>query len=178
MRYAHFAVMGGLQISYADIATDWGMFKGSPWERPHMSRLPWKRSGLGYEQLAENVKQWEEDQEHEWNARPYPYSAFNHAKPTKSLSSSGVLALAKLDEFIYISRETIQDKSKADAVQKAVVVIQVTWMVLQCLARKAYGPPLTLLEVHTMVHVMCAILFYSLWFRVKTPLQDNASASS
>lgn len=29
--------MGGLQISYADIATDCGMFNGSPWEKPQMS---------------------------------------------------------------------------------------------------------------------------------------------
>lgn len=35
----------------------------------------------------------------------------------------------------------------------------------QSLARKVHGYPLTLLELHTLVHVICAFAMYGLWFR-------------
>lgn len=174
MRYAFFVVMGGLQISYEDIATDWSMFKGSPEEKPPPPRpswKPWTEKGQQtdeflYNQWAEAARQWEENHVCQWSARPYTHQAFNDSKPTRRLSSRGVLDLAKLDHFIYIPRETIEDKSKQDTIQKALVVIQVTWMFLQCIVRKHYGLPLSLLEVHTVIHVGCAIMLYCLWFKV------------
>ncbi|KAI2777361.1 hypothetical protein F4815DRAFT_481826 [Daldinia loculata] len=39
-------------------------------------------------------------------------------------------------------------------------------MVIQCISRKAYRLPLTLLEIHTMVHVVCAFILYICWFEV------------
>jgi hypothetical protein len=50
--------------------------------------------------------------------------------------------------------------------QKIIVVGQVLWMVLQCIARTAYHLPLSLLEIHTMFHVACALLLYICWFKV------------
>lgn len=85
--------------------------------------------------------------------------------------------LARLGHFIYIPRETIEDKSKQDTIQKMLVVIQVIWMVVQCVARKSYGLPLSLLEVHTMVHVACAILLYGFWFKVSHRVRDSESAA-
>ncbi|KAK3936520.1 hypothetical protein QBC46DRAFT_419077 [Diplogelasinospora grovesii] len=41
-------------------------------------------------------------------------------------------------------------------------------MIIQCIARAAHGLPLALLEVHTMVHVVCAGFLYALW--LKKPL--------
>jgi len=82
------------------------------------------------------------------------------------LSSKGVLQLAKHDYFLAIPRSTIDDKSKADVIQKVLVMTQVTWMAMQCIARKVYGLPLTLLEVHTMVHVVCAVALFGLWIHV------------
>jgi hypothetical protein len=87
---------------------------------------------------------------------------------TKVLSARGVLELAKMGEFIYISRDAIGDRSKADTFQKFLVLLQVSWMVCQCIARRAYGLPITLLEVHAMVHVACAILMYAFWIEVGT----------
>ncbi|KAF4497904.1 hypothetical protein FAGAP_5916 [Fusarium agapanthi] len=56
-------------------------------------------------------------------------------------------------------------KSKADYLQKILVAMQVIWMAMQCIARKIKNLPLSLLEVHTMVHVVCAIFLYLCWFR-------------
>ncbi|KAF7536808.1 hypothetical protein G7054_g4235 [Neopestalotiopsis clavispora] len=181
MRYSFFVVMGGLQISYEDIATDWGIFRGAPEERPTAPLRSWNSGAENgqqedsrlYEDWYERVQQWQEDHHREWNARPYGRDAFNHTRPTRRLSSRGVVDLARLGHFIYIPRETIEDKSKQDTIQKILVVLQVVWMVVQCIARKSYGLPLSLLEVHTMVHVACAIFLYGFWFKkpldVRTP---------
>ncbi|KAI1392122.1 uncharacterized protein F4822DRAFT_425338 [Hypoxylon trugodes] len=89
------------------------------------------------------------------------------------LSVEAVAALAREGVFIDIARKDIEDRSKADAIQKALVLLQVTWMVTQCIARKLYGLPLALLEVHTMIHVVCALILYICWFEkpleVQTP---------
>ena len=85
---------------------------------------------------------------------------------TVRLSAQGVLRLAKRGHWFYVSHETIDDKSKADYFQKILVLIQASWMAVQCIARHYYGLPLTLLEVHTMVHVACAMVFYACWLQV------------
>lgn len=85
---------------------------------------------------------------------------------TLRLSVSGVLQLAKLGHFLPIPRSKIDDKSKADTLQKVLVMTQVTWMATQCIVRKAYGLPISLLEIHTMVHVICAITMFLFWIEV------------
>lgn len=63
------------------------------------------------------------------------------------LAPEGVKALANIKlEPPIIPRSLIEDRSKADTIQKGLVLLQVSWMAMQCIARKAYGLPLTLLE--------------------------------
>ncbi|KAF9775256.1 hypothetical protein IL306_006663, partial [Fusarium sp. DS 682] len=87
------------------------------------------------------------------------------------LSVNGVLQLAKLGYFIPIPRSKIDDKSKADTLQKFIVMTQVTWMATQCIVRKAYGLPVSLLEIHTMVHVACAVVMFLFWFKKPNNVQ-------
>lgn len=86
--------------------------------------------------------------------------------PKATLTSYGVIELAKQRHFFDIPPETLLDKSKASISGKTLVCIQILWMVVQCIARKATGYPLTLLEIHTMVHVVCALGMYVFWFSV------------
>lgn len=88
-----------------------------------------------------------------------------------TLTPSGVIALAERDQFFDISPKTVSDKSKANIFTKALICMQVLWMVIQCISRKAFGYPLTLLEIHTMVHVVCALTLYILWWKVCFPHQ-------
>ncbi len=86
----------------------------------------------------------------------------------RTLSPEGLLKLAAMDMAPFmIPRSRIEDRSKADTLQKALVLLQVSWMMLQCIARKAYRLPLTLLELHTMVHVVCAVVMYAFWLKVR-----------
>ncbi|KAI9766758.1 MAG: hypothetical protein M1839_004775 [Geoglossum umbratile] len=96
----------------------------------------------------------------------------------RTLTPQGLLFFARRGCFFDIPEDTIRDKSKADILAKGLVCCQVTWVVIQCIARKASGLPVTLLEVHTMVHVVCALSMYALWFYkpldVKYPIADGS----
>lgn len=94
------------------------------------------------------------------------------SRATLPLKPQGVLDLCKYDCWVYVSKTKIDARSKADQIQKALVLLQVSWMVLQCIARRAYGLPLALLEVHIMVHVVCAVILYLFWF--EKPLDVRA----
>jgi hypothetical protein len=103
---------------------------------------------------------------------PYPESwpwepRGDHFSGRARLTPDGVLQLAKMGHFLSLSSSSIDDKSKADVLQKLIVGGQVTWMVTQCIARAAYGLPLTLLEIHTMAHVTCAFVMLLLWVKVR-----------
>ncbi|GKU20688.1 unnamed protein product [Fusarium langsethiae] len=76
---------------------------------------------------------------------------------------ASIIWLAERGHWIKIRKQDIDDKSKADTVQKALVLIQVLWMVTQCIARRIINLPLSLLEIHTIVHVVCAVLLYICW---------------
>ncbi|RPA82784.1 hypothetical protein BJ508DRAFT_413949 [Ascobolus immersus RN42] len=66
----------------------------------------------------------------------------------------------------------IVDKCKADSVSKALVCVQVTWMVLNVLARKMTGLPITLLETHVVIQVGIAVLTYAFWWNKPLDAQE------
>ncbi|CZR32441.1 uncharacterized protein FPRO_02011 [Fusarium proliferatum ET1] len=91
---------------------------------------------------------------------------------TLRLSVNGVLQLARMGHFLPIERSKINDKSKADTLQKMLVMTQVTWMATQCIFRLGYGLPISLLEIHTMVHVICAVVMFMFWIKKPKDLLD------
>lgn len=72
--------------------------------------------------------------------------------------------LAKSGLLPPISEREISDKSKADGLAKTLVCLQAIWMVVQVISRLVDGLPVTLLEVNTLGHVVCALLIYLLWW--------------
>lgn len=103
----------------------------------------------------------------------------NRSGATLQLTPDGVITLVEAGRWdVLVSADTIRDKSKADAVQKSLVLLQVSWMAVSCTARLVYNLPITLLEIHTMVHVVCAFAMYGLWFKVNcvaTPVSSDLS---
>lgn len=85
-------------------------------------------------------------------------------------STESLLLMIILDQKI--PNEDIRDKSKADILAKMLVCIQALWIVFQAFEREVTGYPLALLEVHTIVHVVCALTTYAFCFR--KPLSINS----
>jgi hypothetical protein len=94
-----------------------------------------------------------------------------------ALQPSGIVHLAKRGHFIEIPEKAIKDKSKADLLAKSLVCLQVSWMVIQCIGRRAIGLPISLLELHVLVHVTCALCLYALWIDV-LPLSQKSNRAS
>jgi hypothetical protein len=81
-----------------------------------------------------------------------------------TLTANGVALLAQCGHIPEISLDDIRDKNKADGLAKFLVCIQAGWMIIQVISRAATGLPTTLLEVHVVAHVVCALIMYILWW--------------
>ncbi|USP76876.1 hypothetical protein yc1106_04150 [Curvularia clavata] len=81
-----------------------------------------------------------------------------------TLTAKGVTLLAKCGYIVDISLDDIKDKNKTDGLAKLLVCIQAGWMIVQVISRTAIGIPTTLLEVHVVAHVVCALVMYLLWW--------------
>jgi len=92
--------------------------------------------------------------------------------PHLSLGSRGVLFVARHGGHIPdVSKAFIFDRSKADKVGKCLVCLQAGWAIVECISRLVNHLPLTLLEINTLGHVLCALLMYLFWLR--KPLDVN-----
>ena len=88
------------------------------------------------------------------------------------VDGTGLLSLGDIErlvrnkeiEYPIVAREEIQDKSKGDAVTKALVVLQTTWFLLQCAARGSQHLALTELELATAAFALLNIIIYALWW--------------
>ncbi|KAF8811820.1 hypothetical protein BYT27DRAFT_7183504, partial [Phlegmacium glaucopus] len=96
------------------------------------------------------------------------------------LTAKGVLFLANQGhiEEIRISEESIIDKSKADSLAKTLLCIQAGWFILQSITRLATNLPITLLEVNTVGHALCALAIYGLWFQKPLEVRNPHTISS
>ncbi|KAF4969086.1 hypothetical protein FSARC_3609 [Fusarium sarcochroum] len=89
-----------------------------------------------------------------------------------TLTPEGLLYLAGKRHFIDVPDLTIKDKSRPDAFAKIVVVFQVVWMVLENCTRLDVGLPVTIIEGHTLIHVVTAVAMYILWFKKPLNVYD------
>ncbi|SJK96891.1 uncharacterized protein ARMOST_00139 [Armillaria ostoyae] len=63
-----------------------------------------------------------------------------------------------------ISAETIQDKSKGDTLSKSVSILQMSWFIVQCIARAIQHLPIMLLEMTALAFAGLSIITYCLWW--------------
>lgn len=83
-----------------------------------------------------------------------------------SLTPAALLFLAKHhpDLIPDLTEEEILDKSKASSLAKAIVCIQASWFCIQCILRLAEGLSISLLELNTFGHSICALIIYLSWW--------------
>ena len=86
-----------------------------------------------------------------------PHSALEETNRLVSITPGTLRALAYAGRFLWIEDQEVQDRSNADSLAKLIICAQVTWLCCECIARKASNLPLTILEIHTFIHVVCAL---------------------
>jgi hypothetical protein len=82
----------------------------------------------------------------------------------RTVTVDGALRLAELGILPNVSRTFIRERSKSNLLAKGLVCFQVSWMLIQTIARKIAGLPVTLLELNTLAHVGCAVAMYAAWW--------------
>lgn len=63
-----------------------------------------------------------------------------------------------------ITEDEINDKSKGDAFAKGSALVQVVWLIIELITRKARGLPSTQLEIVALPFAVCTMFTYCLWF--------------
>ena len=77
----------------------------------------------------------------------------------------GAIELAQHGLLPVVPLALINDQSKSDKLAKFLVCLQAGWMIAQCIARVAQSLPLTLLELHTVMHAVYAFLIFLVWIK-------------
>ncbi|RSL41831.1 hypothetical protein CEP54_015696 [Fusarium duplospermum] len=67
-------------------------------------------------------------------------------------------------EIPKLRRSEIEDKSKGSALAKTLVCLQAFWFCTQCITRFTQNLTISLLELNTFGHALCALLMYCLWW--------------
>jgi hypothetical protein len=109
-------------------------------------------------------------------------SSLGEPRPAIRLTPDGFQALAENFPNLIPDqpREKIEDKSKGDAMTKAIVCFQcklhlictsnlliktiAAWFCTQCVVRLGLRVGISLLELNTLGHALCAFLIYCLWW--------------
>lgn len=118
--------------------------------------LKLSRTGVSLEVIEATRTEVEDGSELERliSAKPEPGGV---GEPAKKSPEEGILK----KEFIHFL--DVQDKAKAEMLGKTLACLQALWMLMQCIVRKAGGLPVTLLEIHVAMHVVCAVGMYGFW---------------
>jgi hypothetical protein len=93
-----------------------------------------------------------------------------------SLTPEAIVRTASQEpELLDVSQASIEDRSRSDGFGKILVCIQASYLILEVLGRLVSHLPVTLLELNTLTHVICALAMYCFWFN--KPLDANQTMS-
>ena len=84
-------------------------------------------------------------------------------EPLRTLKPRDLEPFLKRGE-IEITKGEIKDRSKGDILSKAIVLVQTGWFILQCIARRVEGLPITELELMTLAYATLNFVTYAVWW--------------
>ena len=89
-----------------------------------------------------------------------------------SLSAEALQLLGCVGLCPNIPESQIRDKSKADDFAKGLACLQGVWLLIQVICRLIAHLPVSLLEINTIGHVLCALIIYILWWNKPLDVHD------
>jgi hypothetical protein len=93
-------------------------------------------------------------------------------RATLSTLAVGRLAVVAPHLLPDISIDIIMDKSKSSRLAQTVVGLQALWFFAQCITRMAMGLTTSLFELTTLVHCLCILAAYLLWWDKPLDIQE------
>ena len=101
------------------------------------------------------------------------FKLYDENGPVRTLEPQELQSLARKGEidFPRITEKEIRDRSKGDVLSKGLVVIQTSWFILQCIARRIERLPITKLELVTLAFAALNFVTYALWWNKPLDVQ-------
>lgn len=93
-------------------------------------------------------------------------------RQTITVSGLTLLARCKPNSIPDLSEEDIVDKSKADGFKKFILCIQAGRFLSTTIFRMATGYTISLLELNTFAHCICALMVYAFWWSKPLDVQE------
>ncbi|KAF7987076.1 hypothetical protein HWV62_235 [Athelia sp. TMB] len=111
---------------------------------------------------------------------------YSETGPLYPLGPETVVGLVSRGHLVPPTSSELANQSKGDALSKGVAILQTLWFVMQCIARRAEGLPLTSLEVMTLAYTVITVAMYAVWWdkplnvscAVRVPKEDVAEAEA
>ncbi|KAI0069304.1 hypothetical protein BV25DRAFT_1818295 [Artomyces pyxidatus] len=89
---------------------------------------------------------------------------YEDGEPLHPLPWWDVVELVKLGNLVPPTEAEIRGWSQGDVLSKAIAIIQTLWFVIQCVARRFEGLPITQLEVMTLAYTVITVAMYVAWW--------------
>ncbi|KZP21858.1 hypothetical protein FIBSPDRAFT_931446 [Athelia psychrophila] len=84
--------------------------------------------------------------------------------PIHPLSPASVVELVRRGHLVPPTADELSNQSKGDALSKGAAIIQASWFVMQCIARRVEGLPVTSLEAMTLAYTVMAVAVCIAWW--------------
>lgn len=88
----------------------------------------------------------------------------SEAIPVHPLEWEDVISMVEGKQIMLPTENEIQDKSKSDWLAKTLVVLQTSWFVMQCIARRVEHLPTTELEIITLAYAVMNFAIFVAWW--------------
>ncbi|KAI0059747.1 hypothetical protein BV25DRAFT_1808616, partial [Artomyces pyxidatus] len=89
---------------------------------------------------------------------------YDNGEPRHPLSRWDVVKLVRTGALVPPTEDEIRGWGQGDALSKTLAIVQTLWFVVQCIARRADGLPITQLEVMTLAYTTITVAMYAFWW--------------
>lgn len=89
---------------------------------------------------------------------------YKNGKPQHPLSRKDVVDLVKNGDLVLPIDEEIRNWSQSDVLSKTLAVVQTLWFIIQAIARRTEGLPITQLEIMTLAYAVITVAMYVAWW--------------
>ncbi|KAI0056476.1 hypothetical protein BV25DRAFT_1813921, partial [Artomyces pyxidatus] len=89
---------------------------------------------------------------------------YKNGMPQYPLSRYDVIVLVYSGQLVPPTDEEIRNWSQSDGLSKTLAVVQTLWFVVQAIARRVEGLPITQLEIMTLAYTSITVAMYVTWW--------------
>jgi hypothetical protein len=89
---------------------------------------------------------------------------YDRNPPSHRITERGVIVILQQSHLVLPIKAEIQDRGKSDWIAKLLVLIQVSWFIIQCISRAAEHLAITELEIVTLAYAIINFGIYLVWW--------------